>query len=103
MLAGMVLELGKRGITMVHGGRDQAPAAPMVGTVALRDLIWQGRSQAMHWEDGRLHPATQACFDALFAEHGRPFDEATSRNLSATCCEFSRGPITTGLPRTCHG
>jgi hypothetical protein len=77
-----VLELGKRGITMVHGGLAQAPAAPMVGTVALRDVIWQGRNQAMHWEDGRLHPATQACFDALFAEHGHPFDQGTNRNLS---------------------
>lgn len=82
MLAGMVLELGKRGITMVHGGRDQAPASPMVGAVPLRDVIWQGRNQAMHWEDGTLRPATQACFDALFAEHGQPFDQATSRNLS---------------------
>jgi hypothetical protein len=82
MLAGMVLELAKRGITMVHGGLQQAPAAPAVGTVALRDVIWQSRNQAMHWEDGKLHPPTQACFDALFAEHGPPFEDATKRNLS---------------------
>ncbi len=82
MLAASVLELAKRGITMVHVGLQQAPTAPSVGTVALRDLIWQARNQAMHWEDGKLHPPTQACFDALFAEHGSPFDEATKRNLS---------------------
>lgn len=82
MLAGAVLDLGKRGITLVHGRLANAPAAPMVGTLALRDLIWQGRNQSLHWEDGRLHPATQACFDALFAEHGSPFDLATGKNLS---------------------
>jgi hypothetical protein len=82
MLAGMVLELAKRGITMVHGGLQQAPAAPKLGALALRDVIWQARNQAMHWEDGKLHPATQGCFDALFAEHGQPFDQATQRNLS---------------------
>jgi len=66
-LASSLLQYGKQGISIVHGDLASAPAARQLHGVELKQLIWQGRNQAQHWEDGKPHKAVIACFDKLKA------------------------------------
>lgn len=64
--AGAVLQHAKQGISIVHGGLNNSPAGRQVtSSLRLADVIWQARNQAIHWEDGNLHPPVLACFETL--------------------------------------
>ncbi|MBB4212686.1 hypothetical protein EV659_11428 [Rhodothalassium salexigens DSM 2132] len=66
-LAGSVLQFAKQGISLVHGGIQNCPSGRIVHGVELKSVIWQGRNQSMHWEEGQLRPAVRQCFKALNA------------------------------------
>jgi hypothetical protein len=75
VLAGAILQLGKQGISAVHGrDRDNAPTGDAVGGQCERDVIWEGRNQAMHWEEGSLSKRVRDCFDQLERDFGPHFD-----------------------------
>jgi hypothetical protein len=64
-LAGSLLQYGKQGISVVHQGVAACPPGRALGNQTLRDVIWQGRNQALHWEDGRFSEQVKDCFDGL--------------------------------------
>lgn len=61
VLSGSVLQFGKQGISLVHGGLSSSPAGRPVESQFLRDVIWQGRNHALHWEEGTPHLPVRAC------------------------------------------
>lgn len=72
--AGAVLQVAKQGISIVHSGLQPCPDGRTVATSqTLKNVVWQGRNQAIHWEEGALHPPVTSCFDALAAEHDTLF------------------------------
>jgi hypothetical protein len=74
VLAGAMLQLGKQGISAVHGReRNNAPAGDAVGGQCERDVIWEGRNQAMHWDEGSLSKRVRDCFDQLERDFGSQF------------------------------
>lgn len=68
--AGAVLQNAKQGISIVHGGRHTCPEGRLVTpSQSLKNVVWQGRNQAIHWEDGSLNQAVLDCFSALGTEN----------------------------------
>jgi hypothetical protein len=72
-LHGGVLQIAKQGISIVHGGLPRAPIGRMVGSLPLKDIVWQGRNQSLHYEEGSFRPPLIAAFSTLEAEHGPDF------------------------------
>lgn len=52
-ICGALLQIAKQGVSMVHGGPDNAPDGRYVQGPALKTIIWQGRNQSQHFEDKR--------------------------------------------------
>lgn len=71
-LVGAILQIAKQGISIVHGARENAPPGRIIGSVPLRDVIWYGRNQALHFEEP-AKPPTARCFKALAADFGDVF------------------------------
>jgi hypothetical protein len=82
-LCGSLLQIAKQGISTVHGGLN-GPIGRLVGTQPMRDIIWQARNQAMHFEEPRpLSQRVQQCFETLAADLQRSeFREYRQRNLA---------------------
>lgn len=72
-ICGALLQIAKQGISLVHGGLANAPTGRLIGTSHLRDVVWQGRNQAIHYEDGQFNQSVTALFSALEASHGPQF------------------------------
>lgn len=67
LMAGSVLQFAKHGISLVHGGIQSCPNGRPVHGLDLKSVIWQGRNQSMHWEEGQPRPPVVQCFEALKA------------------------------------
>lgn len=88
-LAGSLLQHAKQGISLVHGGFGGCPDGRQVSTSqTLKNVIWQGRNQALHWEEGKPHPPVAQCFDALAAEVAPKFADYRTRNLAIDVVEL---------------
>ena len=62
-LAATVLQFAKQGIALRFGKqRTGIAAARLIGKVCLDEVIWQGRNQALHWEEGQFSQKVEACF-----------------------------------------
>lgn len=51
-LSGSILQYAKQGISLKYGDRNTCPPGRIIGGQELKEIIWQGRNQALHWEDG---------------------------------------------------
>lgn len=81
-LASTLLQIGKQGISIVHGGIDTAPNGRRVGSQPLKEVIWQGRNQALHWEDGSFSNRVDNCFATLNIEIGGHYADYKNRNMA---------------------
>lgn len=77
-----ILQIAKQGISLVHGNLADAPSGRRVGTSQLKDIVWQARNQALHYEEGHFKPWVLAVFAALEASHGATFSLATHTKKS---------------------
>ena len=75
-IAGAILQIAKQGISVVHGGPKAAPEGRKVGTVPVRDVVWQARNQALHYEEGTFSKAVTDLFSTLEKEQGALFSLA---------------------------
>lgn len=64
-LASSILQFAKQGISIVHGELKNAPAGRIIHGINLKEIIWQGRNQALHWEEGKLRKPVVDCFEKL--------------------------------------
>lgn len=82
-LAGSLLQFGKQGISLRFGKkRNGCPEGRIVKGLLLHEIIWQGRNQALHWEDGTFHPPTEKCFESLAVNADPLFGQYKYRNLA---------------------
>lgn len=79
-LSGALLQIAKQGISTKYG-RDvkEAPKGELLRGVPLRDIVWEGRNQSLHYEDCNPHAAVKSLFKNLkmkFEEFGtwEPWD-----------------------------
>lgn len=82
VLAGGLLQIAKQGISDAYGCLDTCPPGRNVGSQCLKSVIWQGRNQSMHYEEGHLNPIVVRCFETLFADFGGDFGTPLARNLA---------------------
>jgi len=52
--AGAFLQISKQALSIAYGERENAPPGSRVSSTCIRDLIWHGRNQSMHYEETRV-------------------------------------------------
>lgn len=73
-IAGAILQIAKQGISLVHGKPKAAPPGRGLGTLTVRDIVWQARNQSMHYEDTKpLSESVTTLFSTLEKEQGEQF------------------------------
>lgn len=75
-LAGAILQIAKQGISLGYGGLSASPHGRYVGTLTVRDIIWQSRNQSMHYESGNYNQSVIGLFSTLESEQGSQFSLA---------------------------
>ncbi|MBV1712691.1 MAG: hypothetical protein KUA37_11930 [Desulfomicrobium sp.] len=81
-ISGAILQIAKQGISLVHGSLVAAPEGRKIGTASLKQVIWQARNQALHYEEGNFHQSVTDLFANLEAEQGAQFSLANHPNQS---------------------
>jgi len=76
-LSGALLQIAKKGISIVHGGLNFCPDGRFIKTEPIKNIIWQGRNQSLHFEIGSFHTPVVNCFNAL----GIPINNQNSAKL----------------------
>ncbi|MEH1800442.1 MAG: hypothetical protein V7L13_15005 [Nostoc sp.] len=72
-LCGALLQIAKQGISIVHKNLISCPDGKNIGSEVLKNVIWQGRNQSMHYEDGKFQTPVTNCFQKLEASFGNEF------------------------------
>lgn len=75
-ICGAILQIAKQGISLVYGELSAAPTGRIIGSAAVRDIIWQGRNQALHYEEGKPKKGVLDLFATLEKEQGPRFSLA---------------------------
>lgn len=76
-IAGAILQIAKQGISLVYGKPKAAPPGRTIGTLAVRDIVWQARNQSMHYEDTKpFSDSVINLFSTLEKEQGEQFSLA---------------------------
>jgi hypothetical protein len=81
--SGNMLQYGKQGISLVHGKLPACPDGRLIGTQSLKNIIWQSRNQALHWEEETFSKQVTECFDTLATNIDTKFSQFTSRNMAS--------------------
>ncbi len=69
-----LLQIAKQGISTVHGNPNNCPTGRNIGSESLRNVIWQGRNQSIHYEEGNPSQKVKDCFINLTNDFGVDFD-----------------------------
>ncbi len=72
-IAGAVLQISKQGISFKYNELSKCPVGRMIGRESLKNIIWQSRNQAMHFEEGKSKQSIIDCFKNLEIEFGNSF------------------------------
>ena len=89
-LAGSLLQYAKQGISLVHGELARCPSRRAIGTQYLKDVVWQGRNQAIHWEEGTFRRPVEQCFQLLEQEVDAKFGLFRNQNMAFQLVEYLR-------------
>ena len=93
-ICGALLQIAKQGISAQYGKhRDSAPQGRLLGSEPLRNVIWEGRNESMHFETpDKVGPKIRTTFSALEASFGPQFHLAPApadlRNLAGEIIEL---------------
>ncbi|HEY9902197.1 MAG TPA: hypothetical protein V6D43_07170 [Candidatus Sericytochromatia bacterium] len=72
-LCGALLQISKQGISIVHRSLDICPSGRHIGQETLKNIVWQGRNQSMHYEEGSYNSNVLKCFRNLELSFGEDF------------------------------
>lgn len=73
-VAQAILQISKQGISSKYGSSKtdcenefikKDESLPTKYGVSLLDIMWEGRNQSIHYEDGTFNPSVTACFNSL--------------------------------------
>ena len=76
IIAGALLQIAKQGISFTHKSLGNCPTGRVIGRETLKNIIWQSRNQAMHFEEGRYRSSVVNCFKNLEIDYGTRFELA---------------------------
>ena len=69
-LCGALLQIAKQGISIVHKELNICPNGRNIKTETLKNIIWQGRNQSLHFEEGKYNIHVTKCFANLKNDFG---------------------------------
>jgi hypothetical protein len=72
-MSGALLQSAKQAISYTYRGLTACPRGRNVGSQSIKDVIWQARNQAVHFEAGKYDPLVLKCFQQLEADFGPDF------------------------------
>jgi len=72
-ICGAILQIAKQGMSIVHGGLSNTLDGRMIGSLKIKDIIWQARNQAIHYEEGNFNQRVLNVFSTLEQENGSDF------------------------------
>lgn len=81
IIAGAILQIAKQGISFECKSLSKCPDGRIIGQENLKNIIWQGRNQAMHFEEGKYRKGVVECFKKLEIDFGNRF-ELSNKNLA---------------------
>lgn len=81
-MCGALLQIAKQGLSLVHGSLGSAPSGRSLSGIALKEIVWQARNQAMHYEDGSFNIGVTALFAQLEKAFGNEFSLKAHPNQS---------------------
>lgn len=82
-LSGSVLQYAKQGLALQFGPqRTDCPVGREVGRLPMHEIIWHGRNQALHWEEGEFRAPTTNCFEHLAVNVDAQFAEYKTRSMA---------------------
>ncbi|MGE7839581.1 hypothetical protein ACQKNX_02200 [Lysinibacillus sp. NPDC093712] len=64
-LSGALLQIAKQGISIVHGNLDNCSSGRIISNEPVKNIIWQGRNQSLHYEEGIYRAPIVNCFNNL--------------------------------------
>jgi hypothetical protein len=64
-LSGSLLQIAKQGISLTYQGLHNCPSGRTIKNETLKNIIWQGRNQTMHYEEGNYRRPLIDCFNNL--------------------------------------
>lgn len=79
---GNILQYAKQGISLVHRGLNLCPDGRHIGSLHVKNVIWQSRNQAIHWDEGRFTQPVRDVFEALARDLDPKFNSYTSKNMA---------------------
>lgn len=75
LLSSALLQIAKQGMSIVCKGFDNSNDGRMIESLSVKNIVWQGRNQAMHYNEVKpLHLPVTECFNTLVKEHEGKFD-----------------------------
>jgi hypothetical protein len=99
--SGSILQYAKQGISLVHHGPAGCPAGRTLHGQSLKNIIWQSRNQAMHWDEGKFSQAVQDCFQALARDVDSRFRISCPAAWHSMSCNCSDGSSSRTSGTTC--
>ena len=81
-ICGAILQIAKQGMSIVNGGLPNTPEGRMIGTLKIKDIIWQARNQSIHYEEGNFNQRVIDVFTTLEQEQGSDFSLAQHQSQS---------------------
>ena len=81
-----LLQIAKQGISKVYGKPQNCPDGRDIGRETLKNVIWQGRNQSIHYEEANPNAAVLDCFSNLAITFGNNFD--LSQNPATNCAKI---------------
>ncbi len=82
-LSGNLLQYAKQGLSLRYGkNRDGCPVGRVLAGLPAHEIMWQGRNQAMHWEEGNPHLPVVRCFEQLACNADVSFSRYRERSLA---------------------
>ncbi len=77
-----LLQIAKQGVSIVHGNPANCPLGRNLGAESLKNVIWQGRNQSIHYEEGNPNQRVKDCFTNLANDFGSEFDLTVNYTLN---------------------
>ena len=81
IIAGAILQIAKQGISFKYKSISKCPDGRVIGRETLKNIIWQGRNQAMHFEEEGYNEYVKKCFKNLAIDFGNRFS-LSDKNLA---------------------
>ena len=88
LLSSTILQIAKQGLIRVYNNFESCPNGRIIKTLSLKDIIWHGRNQGIHFEQGQLHSQTETFFNSLLIQFPEKFVDFQNKNMSFNLLEI---------------